>query len=340
MSFLKNNAKKIQFCIIIAAIIILIFAPAFADPFTIIMLIRFMYFGLMTIAFSFLASQLGLISLMVPAFYSIVAYVIAISFTRGIMPVEVAVIAGFLISMMFAALAGVMVNRTKAITFLMLTLVLSQLVWSIALQWTDLTNGVDGLVGIHFPEWLNIFSERTNINEFYWSLIIFSITAFLVWLLTKSQYGLILRGIRESESRMRALGYNTSLLKWTAFMIAAYVSSVGGLLYIYFMGMVTPEVLTLGASNQSLISSILGGFNSVFAGSMLGTVIYLTMELALSGIIRRYAIVVGALFLFVILFTPNGLIAIFESNVGRKVVGIFRKSEGGSDNGKSAGIGS
>jgi|GEM_PF-3048411 len=327
MSLLKNNMTKIRVCAMIMATLVLLVLPMFADSFLIIMLIRFMYFGLMTISFSFLASQLGLFSLMVPVFYSLVAYVVAITNIRGMMPMELSVVLAFVISMAFAALCGVLVNRTRAITFLMLTLVLSQLVWSVATTWTNLTNGVDGLIGINFPAWLNIFSEDANVNRYYWVFIAFATTAGLVWLLTKSHYGLLLRGIRESESRMKALGYNTALLKWTAFMIAAYVSSVGGLLYIYFRQMVTPEILTLGASNQSLIASILGGINSVFAGSILGTVIILTMELVLSGIIRRYAILVGSILLFVILFTPNGLIAINESAIGKKVIGFVKKGK-------------
>lgn len=330
-------------CVLVVGIIALLFAPVFADPFTIIMLVRFMYFGLMTISFAFLASQLGLISLMVPSFYAIVAYFIAISHTRELMAMELAIPMAFLVSMSFAAVSGIMVNRTKAITFLLLTLVLSQLVHSLALSWISLTNGVDGLVGISFPEWLNIFSDRPDINEFYWAVIAFSITAGLVWLLTKSQYGLKLRGIRESESRMKALGYNTAMLKWSAFMIAAFVSSVGGLLYIYFMRMVTPEIVTLGASNQSLISSILGGINSVFAGPIIGTVIYLTLNLTLSGFISRYLILIGLLFLLVILFLPNGLISVLESNrIGRVInrMFIFRKKAGGDDDGKPSGSGS
>ena len=333
MSKLKDNAKIIKRIVMIIVFLLFLAAPFYADSFSIIMLIRFMYFGLMTISFSFLASQLGLISLMVPVFYALVAYVIAIFQTRGIMAVEGSIFVAFIVSMAFAALAGAMVNRTKAITFLMLTLVLAQMTWSIAAVWADLTNGVDGLVGISFPDWLNVFDTGiTNFNQFYWTFLLFSTTAGLVWLLTKSPYGLILRGIRESETRMKALGYNTALLKWSAFMIAAYVSSVGGLLYIHFMGMVTPEVLTLGASNQPLISSILGGINSVFAGPMIGTIIYLTLDLILSGIIRRYAIIVGLIMLFVILFTPNGLIAILDSNMGKKVRELFTKRKGGNDN--------
>ena len=332
------RSSKVKLVLLLAIIVVLLFAPTFVDPFTMIMMIRFMYFGLMTVAFSFLASQLGLISLMVPVFYSIVAYVIAIFQTRDIMPVEAAVGVAFLIAMSVAALTGIMVNRTKRITFLMLTLVLAQLVWAIAMQWTDLTNGVDGLVGINFPQWLNIFSDRPNVNEFYWIFIGFAIVAALVWLLTKSPYGLILRGIRESETRMKALGYNTALYKWTAFMIAAFVSSVGGLFYIYYLGFVSPEVLTLGASNQALISSILGGMQSVVAGSVLGTVIYLTLDLVLSGIITRYQTIVGFLFLFVILFAPKGLMSLHESTaVGRKIHGFLIKKLRRVNDGKSAG---
>ncbi|MDR2158607.1 MAG: hypothetical protein LBP23_00910, partial [Treponema sp.] len=102
------------------------------------------------------------------------------------------------------------------------------------------------------------------------------------------------------------------MLKWMAFMISSLISSVSGILFIYYTGMVTPDSLSLNSANQALISSILGGVNSVVGGSMLGTVINRTLEMTLSGLIKRYAILVGTMFLLVILIIPNGLTSILD----------------------------
>lgn len=305
--FSKKIIQRIQ---IIGSVVILVFLsilPAFSPSFILTIFARFMYFGLLTVSFSFLAGQLGLFSLMVPVSFCITAYTIAICQMRNIMPLAPSILFGIVIALAFAGLCGIMVNSTKEIYFLMLTLVLSQLVWSLALQWTSLTNGTTGLLGVRFPDSLNIFSERPEINRYYWTFIVFSLCVLVVFMLARSSFGLRLRGIRESESRMRLLGYNTKLLKWIAFMIASLISSFSGLLFVYYTGMITPESLSLNQANQALISSILGGVNSVIGGSMLGTVINRTLEMTLSGLIKRYAILVGTMFLLVILIIPNGL---------------------------------
>ncbi|MEG0271107.1 MAG: hypothetical protein RR821_12740, partial [Clostridia bacterium] len=89
-------------------------------------------------------------------------------------------------------------------------MVISQLVWALSLQWTTVTNGTTGLLNIRFPEYINIFSSQQNINQYYWTLIVFALCMFAVFLLTRSSYGLRLQGVRDSESRMAALGYHTS----------------------------------------------------------------------------------------------------------------------------------
>ncbi len=324
MKFLKNTARLKQAGFIVL-LLFLVSIPVFSTQFFLTMMIRYMYFGLLTISFSFLAGQLGLFSLMVPVSFTITAYTIAICQVKNIMPLQLSLPLGFAIALIFAAVCGVMVNKTKETSFLMLTLVLSQLVWSIALQWTDLTNGSTGLLGIQFPEALNIFGDKPNVNQYYWTFILFGICIVLVWLLTRSSYGMRLRGIRDSESRMIALGYNTAALKWSAFMISAVISSVSGILFLYYTGMISPDLMSMNSSNQALISSILGGTNSIIGGSVLGTVINRTLELTLSGITKRYALVTGLLFLTVILVIPDGLTSVFERfKRGRKEGGELK----------------
>ncbi|MDR2158625.1 MAG: branched-chain amino acid ABC transporter permease, partial [Treponema sp.] len=202
----KRLFTNIQIFVFAALVFVLSLLPAFSPPFMLTIFARYMYFGLLTISFAFLAGQLGLFSLMVPVSFCLTAYTIAISQTRSLMPMVPSVFLGILTALVFAGICGIMVNNTRDISFLMLTLVLSQLVWSLALQWTSLTNGTTGLLGIRFPEALNVFSKRSEVNKYYWTLVVFSLCVIFVFMLTHSSFGLRLRGIRESESRMILLG--------------------------------------------------------------------------------------------------------------------------------------
>lgn len=290
----------------------LLSVPLFSSDFTMTMIIRYMYYGLLTVSFGFLAGELGLFSLMAPVALTLTGYTIGLCQLKFDIAFIPSIVLAFLVSMGFSALCGLMANKSKGVSFLMLTLVISQLVYSLALQWTSVTNGTTGLLGIKFPERMELFSTNTKVNHYYWTLILFGLTLLLVYGLIHSSYGLKLRGIKDSESRMEALGYNTGLLKWSAFMVSAFISSVSGILFVYNTGMINPEIMTLSSSNQALISSILGGVNSVLAGSVIGTVINRTMELTLGGLTRRYSTVVGLLFLTIIIVMPDGLISVLK----------------------------
>ena len=310
MSLQNKKTAKIGLWIFVC--IVLACLPFFSNQFTLTVLIRFMYFGLLAISFSFLAGQLGLFSLMVPVSFGLTAYAIAICDMNGWIGFPGSMLIGIFIALFFAGVCGVIVNNTSGTSFLMLTLVLSQLVWSIILQWTDLTNGATGIVDVKMPEMLRIFSDRPNFNNYYWTLILFIICALLVYFLSHSSYGLRLRGIRDSESRMKTLGYNTAFLKWSAFVWSAFFSCISGILFVYYTGIIEPSQMNLDASNQALISSILGGSESLLLGSMLGTVINRMLELTLGGITQRYATITGCLFLLIILAIPNGLTSVFK----------------------------
>lgn len=308
----KRIVERLKLILLLAGMALLVAAPLVSPEFLVTMLIRYMYYGLLTISFAFLAGQLGLFSLMVPVSLTLCAYLIGLGTLRWHMNIWVAVLLGIFGSQVFAALAGLMVNKSKGTSFLMLTLVISQLVWALSLQWTSVTNGTTGLLGITFPAYLNIFSQSANVNAYYWTFLVFALCVAAVYCLTRSSYGLRLRGVRDSESRMIALGYRTSALKWSAFMVSSLLSSIAGVLYVYNNGMITPDVMTLSSTNKALISSILGGTGSPLAGSMIGTVIYRTLDVMLSGLTRRYLTLVGLLFLTVILVLPEGITSIVK----------------------------
>jgi branched-chain amino acid transport system permease protein len=279
--------------------------PWIASEYFVMMCIRVMYFGMLTLSLCFLAGELGVVSLMQASFFGISGYFIAILQTRYQIPFPIAPLVGIGVAVLFAALTGLLVIRVRGIYFLMLTLVLGQLVWALASQWASVTRGDTGITDIFAPVIFGISTEKSKGAFYLFQLFFFCGVIYFLAALKRSPFGLMLRGVRDSESRMAMLGYPVSLLRYTAFIFAAFVASIGGVFFAYFTGLINPHSVSLTTNVETLLSAILGGIQTLF-GAILGTAILKTLDLVLSGITQRYLLIMGILFLIAIMFAPQG----------------------------------
>jgi branched-chain amino acid transport system permease protein len=230
-------------------------------------------------------------------------------------------------------LAGFLVIRVRGIYFLMLTLVLGQLIWALASQWATVTKGDTGITDIYAPVIFGISTEKSKDAFYFFELIFFCGVIYFLAALKRSPFGLMLRGIRDSESRMAMLGYPVSMLRYLAFIFAAFVAAVGGVFFAFFTGLINPHSVSLTTNVETLLSGILGGIQTLF-GAVLGTAILKTLDLVLSGITQRYLLIMGVLFLIVIMFAPKGAAGALKrlwDGVAARTLG------GGASNGAAAG---
>ncbi len=289
------------------ALIIMAAVPWLASGFFVMMCIRVMYFGLLTMSMAFLAGELGMVSLMQAAFFGISGYCVAILQTRYHLPFPIPPLAGLAVAVVAAALFGLLAIRTKGVYFLMLTLVLGQLTWALASQWASLTKGDTGITNVFAPVLFGYSAEKSQTVFYFFQLIFFLATAWLLYALKRSVFGLMLRGVRDSETRMAMLGYPVAALRYAAFIFAALVAAVGGVFFTYFTRLINPNTASLTANVETLLAGILGGINSLF-GAVLGTAILKTLDVVLSGVTKRYLLIMGGMFLLVIMFAPQGLV--------------------------------
>jgi branched-chain amino acid transport system permease protein len=143
----------------------------------------------------------------------------------------------------------------------------------------------------------------------------------------------MLRGVRDSESRMAMLGYPVALLRYVAFIFAAFVASVGGVFFAYFTGLINPHSVSLTANVEALLSGILGGIQTLF-GAILGTAILKILDLVLSGMTQRYLLIMGILFLLTIMFAPKGAAGALKrlwDRVASRTLGNGAPATGASD---------
>jgi branched-chain amino acid transport system permease protein len=128
----------------------------------------------------------------------------------------------------------------------------------------------------------------------------------LLGLLVSSPFGLGLKGIRESESRMRALGYNVWLHKYVAFVLSGTVAGFAGVLWAYFNGFVAPTDVQLLTSVETLLMVALGGPGTL-AGPALGAVVIVFLKNFVSVYTKRWLLILGAVYIGVILLAPRGI---------------------------------
>ena len=286
---------------------IIIAIPWISSGYFMMMSIRVMYFGMLTMSLTYLAGEVGAVSLMQAAFFGISGYSVALLQSRYGLPFPIPPLAGLVIAVLAAGLFGLLVVRVRGIYFLMLTLVLGQLVWALANQWSSITRGDTGIMNIYAPTVFGISTETSKTAFYFFQLIFFFGAASFLAALKRSPFGLMLRGVRDSESRMAMLGFRVHLLRYAAFVFASLVAALGGVFFTYFTGLINPHAVSLPSNVEALLAGILGGINSLF-GAVVGTVILKTLDVVLSGITERYMLIMGVLFLLVILFARQGIV--------------------------------
>jgi len=179
--------------------------------------------------------------------------------------------------------------------------------WGIALKWTSVTRGDDGLAGIPRPDLVFIHPDLSNTTAFYYfTLIFFAVSALAMSLVVRSPFGLALRGISLSEARMRALGYNVWLYQYVAFVIAGFFAAVAGILSVYYRGYVGPGDLSLVTSAKVLLMVILGGAGTL-VGPVVGAFSMVLLENFISANTERWLFVLGLIYVLVIIFAPHGV---------------------------------
>jgi branched-chain amino acid transport system permease protein len=202
--------------------------------------------------------------------------------------------------------------RTSGVYFLLLTLALGMIVWGICLRWTEVTGGENGLRGDVRPVWLSSHSA------FYWVVLASAaVVAFAMWRFVRSPFGLTLRGIRDSESRMRSLGYHVPLHLFIGFTVSGFFAGFAGALYALFNNFVSPSTVALAQSVEGVLMMIAGGVGTLFGG-FVGAAAIIALENIVSAYTERWQMVLGVTFVVLMIFAPEGIIGKLRALVIRK----------------------
>ena len=205
-----------------------------------------------------------------------------------------------------AAVFGVLSLRSTGIGFLMITLALGQILWGVAYRWAGLTNGDNGVNVSSRPAPFGI--SLSGATPFYFAtLVVFLAAVATMIVFVRSPFGASLRGTRDQPRRMNALGYDVWLIRFLAFLFSGFWSGVAGLLFIYYNGFISPQVAALQASAEVLLMVISGG-TATLLGPIGGALLVVIMKNVASAYIERWNFVLGAIFVAIVIFMPEGLV--------------------------------
>ncbi|HEX6513900.1 MAG TPA: branched-chain amino acid ABC transporter permease [Chloroflexota bacterium] len=266
---------------------------------------RILIFAIFAMSLDLLTGYVGRSSLGHAAFFGFAGYatgLLALKVANNlVLTIGVAVVVTFLMALVFSALA----LRTKGVYFLMLTLALAQVIWGIAFEWRSLTGGDDGLPGIPRPV-VGPYVLTSSPSFFLFAGGLFIVSAAILLLIVRSPFGLTLQGIRESSSRMAALGYNVWLHEYLAVLIASVFAAVAGSLLAYQNGIVSPTQLQVVTSAEALLMVILGGAGTM-VGPFFGSIIIVLLEYLVSQHTERWVTALGIIYIVVVLGAPRGV---------------------------------
>jgi branched-chain amino acid transport system permease protein len=269
-------------------------------------------FGVLAMSIDVLAGFAGRTSLGHGAIFGVSSYVVVYATAQAGLSPAAAFALGTVAATLVAVIFGLLAVRTSGVYFLLLTLALGMIVWGICLRWTQVTGGENGMRGDVRPEWL------VTHRAFYWAVLAAaSMVSYAMWRFVRSPFGLTLLGIRDSESRMRSLGYNVSVHLFVGFTVSGFFAGIAGALYAMFNNFVSPSTVALAQSVEGVLMMIAGGVGTLFGG-FVGAAAIIALENVVSSYTERWQMVLGVTFILIMIFTPEGIIGTLRAMLTRK----------------------
>ena len=313
---------------VLAALIVL---PFVVPPYQTVLLSYGLVLAIAALGFNLLLGYTGLLSFGHSAYFGVGAYAVAfvVKYLK-IDSMEVLLLAGILGSALVAALFGLLCVRYTKIFFGILTLALSQVLWSLAFKFFWVTGGSDGLrvptptllagtvkIGATAgQDKLDFLSHR----YYFYVLAIFVICVALMWVIVHSPFGKALQAVRDNETRAEFVGVQVWHYRWVAFLISGVYTGLAGALWVPLNGLTTPDILHWTFSGKIVFFTVLGGFQTFF-GPIVGAVIYNYLETYAVGHTVYWQMVLGIVLVVLVLALPAGIVG-----TATRLVPRFRKA--------------
>jgi branched-chain amino acid transport system permease protein len=273
--------------------------------------------GLFAMSFNQLYGYMGQISFGHAAFFGVGAYATAMLFVALKLPGGDIGVVSFLLSLLVgppvAAVAALIVGffcvRLTGIYFAMLSLAFGELLFYIVFSWYSFTKGDDGIQGLLPPPFF-----QDAVNFYYLTLAIVTLALLVMWRITESPFGYIMRTLRDNQRRAAFLGINVRLHMLANFVIAGSFAGLAGALWGPFSRSVNPGLLGWQESGVAVFMTLIGGAGA-FVGPLVGSVIYTFLQAVVKMYTVYWPLTIGTIILLIVLFAPGGVLGIIDRRI-------------------------
>ncbi|MFN3825135.1 MAG: branched-chain amino acid ABC transporter permease [Pseudorhodobacter sp.] len=312
--------RAIHATIITAALLFLLFIPqltaAMGQPALLTLASRILIYAIAAASLNFVLGYGGMVSFGHAAFFGIGAYTVGILYAHfaagellfGFIPgsnqMLVTLPAALIVSGVFAAAIGALSLRTGGVQFIMITLAFAQMLFFFFVS-LKAYGGEDGIIIRRTNELPGL--DMRDRATLYYVILGFTVLFFAaLWRVVNSSFGAVLKGIRQNERRMAALGFAPYRYKLYAFILSGMGAGFAGALMANFLRFASPDMMHWTKSGELMIMVILGGVGS-FLGPIFGAAAFLILETFLAGWTEHWPLVLGAILLVVVLGTQGGI---------------------------------
>jgi len=299
-------------------ILVLAVLPAVIPPYQTVLLSYGLVFALAALGFNLLLGYTGLLSFGHSAYFGVGAYAVAMMVKYlKVSSMELFVVGGIVAAAAMAALFGFFCVRYTRIFFGILTMALSQVVWSLAFKFFWVTGGTDGLrvptptlLGGTIATALGRSEDKLSFLAFryyYYVLALFVLGAAVMWVIVHSPFGKALQAIRDNETRAEFVGIQVRRYRWLAFLVSGAYTGLAGALWVPLNGLTTPDILHWTFSGKIVFFTVLGGFQT-FGGPIVGAIVFNYLETYAVGHTVYWQMVLGIVLVVLVLALPAGIV--------------------------------
>lgn len=264
--------------------------------------------GLFAVSFNMLWGVTGILSFGQALYYGLGAYSVGLFVKHvGAAWFIPGLLVGLVLSVIFSVLIGLLVIRVGGVYFTVLTLAFGQLAWQITFRWYDFTGGDDGIQGIIAP---GLLSDR--IVYYYFTLTIVLISIWLLWRLSRSPMGVLLRCVRQNPARVAFLGQSVRMSQLRIYVVSCFFATLAGALMAGVDNSIHTDMLYWTTSGEVILMSVLGGIGQFF-GPFLGAGAIIIIQDVVGARTEYWPLFIGIMMMIIVLLFPRGVVGEFQA---------------------------